>query len=157
MATAAAAAAGTALALYYYSRAGGAAAAEPRETHAGAGGFAPRSFMEDLYYLAEALKLAYGETLGRWRTADLLVGLVFLSRRPGAAHPAAGAAAAGRPYAPAEPGELARLERCFMYIMALRERAPPRTRAYLREKLGVGDGEILLAEVRAASGAAAGS
>jgi hypothetical protein len=174
MATATAAAAGTALALYYYSRGAGSGAAEPRETHAGAGGFAPRSFMvrhpprarplpaapdahapqptqEDLYYLAEALKLAYGETLGRWRTADLLVGLVFLARRTGGAHPAAGAAAAGRPYAPAESGELARLERCFMYIMALRERAPLRTRAYLREKLGLGDADVLRAEVSAAA------
>lgn len=149
MAAAAAAAAGTALALYYYSRGGG--AAEPRETHAGAH-FAPRSFVEDLYYLAEALKLAYGETLGRWRTADLLVGLVVLARRPGAEHPCAGAAAAGRRYAPAEPGELARLERCFMYIMALRERAPARTRAYLREKLGLADAHVLRAEVRAVGG-----
>ena len=31
------------------------------------------------------LRYTYGETLGRWRTADLLIGLAYLCRKVGAA------------------------------------------------------------------------
>ena len=39
----------------------------------------------------------YGETLGRWRTADLLIGLAYLAKREGEGHPVADIAAQGRP------------------------------------------------------------
>lgn len=34
-------------------------------------------------------RFAYGETLGRWRTADLLIGLAYLARREKQEHPVA--------------------------------------------------------------------
>ena len=37
----------------------------------------------------------YGETLGRWRTADLLIGLAYLARRENVEHPVADIARAG--------------------------------------------------------------
>lgn len=39
----------------------------------------------------------YGETLGRWRTADLLIGLAYLARREQQEHPVADIARHGRP------------------------------------------------------------
>ena len=41
----------------------------------------------------------YGETLGTWRTADLLIGLAYLARRyPPGGSPLGDVAAAARPY-----------------------------------------------------------
>ena len=37
----------------------------------------------------------YGETLGRWRTADLLIGLAYLARREREEHPIADIAGCG--------------------------------------------------------------
>ena len=37
----------------------------------------------------------YGETLGRWRTADLLIGLAYLARRENVEHPVADIARTG--------------------------------------------------------------
>ena len=42
-------------------------------------------------------RFMYGETLGRWRTADLLIGLAYLAKREGEGHPVADIAAQGRP------------------------------------------------------------
>lgn len=55
MATGAVVAAGSALALYYVSRRGGVCGGEPLETHRGVH-FAPTSFLDDLYFLAEGLR-----------------------------------------------------------------------------------------------------
>ena len=38
----------------------------------------------------------YGETLGRWRTADLLIGLAYLAQRESDEHPCADIAEHGR-------------------------------------------------------------
>lgn len=48
-----------------------------------------------LSFLSAALlplpgRYTYGETLGRWRTADLLIGLAYLCRRDPDTHPIAG-------------------------------------------------------------------
>ena len=39
----------------------------------------------------------YSEILGRWRTADLLIGLAYLARREGQEHPVADIAAKAQP------------------------------------------------------------
>ena len=39
----------------------------------------------------------YSESLGRWRTADLLIGLAYLARREGEEHPVADIAATAQP------------------------------------------------------------
>ncbi len=39
----------------------------------------------------------YSESLGRWRTADLLIGLAYLARREGQEHPVADIAAKAKP------------------------------------------------------------
>lgn len=39
----------------------------------------------------------YGETLGKWRTADLLIGLAYLARKDGVDHPVADIARVGVP------------------------------------------------------------
>lgn len=44
-----------------------------------------------------ASRYTYGETLGRWRTADLLIGLAYLARKEGTEHAAADIAAQARP------------------------------------------------------------
>lgn len=39
----------------------------------------------------------YSESLGRWRTADLLIGLAYLARQDGQEHPVADIARQARP------------------------------------------------------------
>lgn len=39
----------------------------------------------------------YGETLGKWRSADLLIGLAYLARKDAAEHPVADIAKLGLP------------------------------------------------------------
>ncbi len=39
----------------------------------------------------------YSESLGRWRTADLLIGLAYLARRDGEEHPVADIASKAKP------------------------------------------------------------
>ena len=41
----------------------------------------------------------YGETLGRWRSADLLIGLAFMARREVDERPVGDIAAQGLPFA----------------------------------------------------------
>jgi hypothetical protein len=86
------AALGTALGVYFYSRSksgGEEEACVPKDTHVNSHS-APQSLWDELYFFAEGLKYTYGETLGRWRTADLLIGLVSnrviirVARRTGA-------------------------------------------------------------------------
>eukprot|EP00204_Picochlorum_oklahomense_P003063 CAMPEP_0118801028 /NCGR_PEP_ID=MMETSP1161-20130426/2718_1 /TAXON_ID=249345 /ORGANISM="Picochlorum oklahomensis, Strain CCMP2329" /LENGTH=85 /DNA_ID=CAMNT_0006728915 /DNA_START=18 /DNA_END=272 /DNA_ORIENTATION=+ len=85
MTTLSLAAAGTAVALYYYSNSRD-GRQEEFETHANAYR-APKSFFEDLYFFAEALRYMYGETLYKWKTADLLLGLYYLCSRTPEVHP----------------------------------------------------------------------
>ncbi|KAK9793715.1 hypothetical protein WJX73_006410 [Symbiochloris irregularis] len=106
---AAVAAAGAAVVLYFYSqrsnrntlcgfgggerqalRSFGANPARFRDAHQ-----APSTWLEALYFFAEALRYMYGETLGRWRTADLLIGLVYLARKEREEHPVADIAKQG--------------------------------------------------------------
>lgn len=47
----------------------------------------------------------YGETLGRWRTADLLIGLAYLARREPQESPVADIAKAARPLGQGVPVE----------------------------------------------------
>jgi hypothetical protein len=102
-------------------------------------------------------RYTYGETFGRWRTVDLLVGLSYLSRKETEEHPVADIARHGNVYAldtvGAERQEslafLARLERFFRYCSGLRERRPIFQRRYLIEILGIPDKDILLQELRA--------
>jgi hypothetical protein len=105
----------------------------------------PTSAADALTFFAEALRYTYRETLGRWRLADLLVGLAYLSRRGGgggegceaADHPAAAVAAAGgAPAGSAGPeatcpaaaadlmARLAAVRRAMCYCRALRQRSP---------------------------------
>lgn len=156
MATGAVVAAGSALALYYVSRRGGVCGGEPLETHRGVH-FAPTSFLDDLYFLAEGLRYTYGETLGRWRTADLLIGLAYLCRKDPEEHPVADIARQGRPFGqglspqqwPAALVELRQLERFFRYCSGLRERRPLPQRHYFRRVLDVTDEDLLAQELRA--------
>ncbi|PSC74205.1 lipase class 3 family isoform B [Micractinium conductrix] len=159
MAASAVAAAGTAAALYYIGRRGGVCGDvrdAPRETHANVH-FAPTSFLEDLYFLAEGLRYTYGETLGRWRTADLLIGLAYLCRKDPEEHPVADIAQLGHPFGqgvapedwPAALIELRELERYFRYCSGLRERRPLQQRHYFRRVLDVTDEDLLAQELRA--------
>ena len=61
--------------------------------------------------MGNRVRYLHGETLGRWRTADLLIGLVYLSQRGYGDSPAAHLATQGRVIgldldadAPKEPG-----------------------------------------------------
>ena len=93
-------------------------------------------------------RYTYGETLGRWRTADLLIGLVYLSRKEPEEHPVADIARLGTPFAAGLAGaeraaaleELARIKRFFKYCVGLRERRPLHQRKYIKDALGLGAG-----------------
>lgn len=84
---------GTAVALYYYSNGSSSTKYSDeddgnyyRETHATAYR-APKSFFEDLYFFVEGLRYMYGETLYKWKTADLLLGLYYLCSKNSAVYP----------------------------------------------------------------------
>lgn len=81
---------GTAVALYYYSNSSKKDGREDnayyRETHESAYR-APTSFFEDLYFFVEGLRYMYGETLYKWKTADLLFGLYYLCSKNSAVYP----------------------------------------------------------------------
>lgn len=47
----------------------------------------------------------YGETLGRWRSADLLIGLAFMARREADDRPIGDIAAQGLPFADGLQGQ----------------------------------------------------
>ena len=128
------AAAGAAVALYFsYNRATTApgvgeasldAPSTPTTVHFKDAHQAPNTYLESLYFFAEALRYSflqvleiptkhraplqidpsckcprymYSESLGRWRTADLLIGLAYLARREGQEHPVADIAAKAQP------------------------------------------------------------
>lgn len=90
-------------------------------------------------------RYTYGETLGRWRTADLLIGLAYLCRKDLENHPVEEIARLGRPFARGLTGtaraealaELARIERFFRYCSGLRERRPLHQRKYVHQVLRI--------------------
>jgi hypothetical protein len=157
MATATVAAAGTALAVYYYYAQRAEASRSIEDTRFAGASFAPRTFLEDLYFFAEGLRYFHSETLGRWRTHDLLIGLVYLSRKNGEEHPVADIARQGRVYAADLVGaareaameELRVIERVFRYCSGLRERRPIFQRRYLVEVLNIPEADVLRQELRA--------
>lgn len=76
----------------------------------------------------------YGETLGRWRTADLLIGLAYLARQGGEEHPCADVAALGRPMGTGQGPE----QRAAALVGArmMRSQAPSLTREALLLQVG---------------------
>ncbi|KAL6784898.1 hypothetical protein ACKKBG_A01585 [Auxenochlorella protothecoides x Auxenochlorella symbiontica] len=158
MSVTAVAAAGTAVALWLYKRRQTELEWEEREyaTHTGAHQ-APQTFMEDLYYFAEGLRYTYSETLGRWGTADLLIGLTYLCRKNPPEHVTTDIARAGQPYgrgadtaaAAASLRELREIRRVFQYCVGMRERRPGPQREYFATALGIGPEAILAQETRA--------
>ncbi|GIL58723.1 hypothetical protein Vafri_13716 [Volvox africanus] len=58
---------------------------------------APSNWGEALYHVKEVLRYMYNETLGRWHTIDLFVGLAYLSHRETIEYPAADIVAKGTP------------------------------------------------------------
>ena len=103
----------------------------------------PASTTDSLWFFAEALRYTARETLGRWRTVDLLVGIAYLSSRNGTGGEgdsdqasAAIAASGGAPAGSAGPeatcpsaaadlmARLAAVRRVMLYCRALRQRSP---------------------------------
>lgn len=92
---------GTAVALYFYSNGSRSAGSNRgddgdddgtlyyRETHETAYR-APKSFFEDLYFFVEGLRYMYGETLYKWKTADLVFGLYYLCSKNSAVYSSGG-------------------------------------------------------------------
>ena len=68
----------------------------------------------------------YGETLGRWRTADLLIGLAYLAKREGEGHPVADIAAQGRPI-----GEGASEEQRLVLLVSVYSPLPEQAQAHV--------------------------
>ncbi len=109
------AAAGAAVALYFWARRNnsllcgfaspsteGAVALPLSGRHFRGAHKPPNGTLDALYFLAEALRYTWGETLGRWSAADLLIGLVYLSRRSSGAQ-LADVAQHGQPVGPGVP------------------------------------------------------
>ncbi|GIL77084.1 hypothetical protein Vretimale_3141 [Volvox reticuliferus] len=69
----------------------------PNETCRNAPDHAPSNWGEALYHVKEVLRYMYNETLGRWHTVDLFVGLAYLSHRETIEYPAADIVAKGTP------------------------------------------------------------
>jgi hypothetical protein len=159
---------GTALALYYYSH-GSENGSKRKDSNVGAGDAsslvdthlslyrAPTSFLEDLYFFVEGLRFFYGETLLKWKTADLLFGLYYLcqSNGPMSASQLADIGAAGTPFGlealasgdaariEANRVFLQRMERCFRYNSCLRERRPTYRKRRILQKMDIEEGDFL--------------
>ncbi|KAK9825386.1 hypothetical protein WJX81_007825 [Elliptochloris bilobata] len=152
------AAAGAAVALYFWARrnnsllcgfagpSAGAAATLPLSGRHRA----PNGTLDALYFLAEALRYTWGETLGRWSAADLLIGLVYLARRSTGGQ-LADVARHGQPaglHASASERaalvtELRAVQRLMAYCRALRQPAA------LRQRMAIEAGDLLLQAPRA--------
>jgi hypothetical protein len=159
---------GTALALYYHSKSTGSSrtyrkdSGDSGESRGGDGEDvvynthlslyrAPTSFFEDLYFFVEGLRFFYGETLYKWKTADLLIGLYYLCQNSGPEQ-LADVGRSGRVFAleDVDAGEieanrlfLRRLERCFRYNSCLRERRPMYRKRRILQKMGISNEDIL--------------
>ncbi|GAB4813184.1 hypothetical protein N2152v2_000230 [Parachlorella kessleri] len=117
-----------------------------------------------VYYFAKGCKAldedapvyTYGETLGRWRTADLLIGLAYLSRKEAQEHPAADIARQARPLGEGmsleqleeSMAELEVVERFMRYCFVMRERKM-QTQRDMFASLGIGPVDLLMHEMRA--------
>ncbi len=88
----------------------------------------------------------YGETLGRWRAPDLLVGLAYLARKDGEVHVAEDIAKQGRLYGEglnaeqraAALQEIDVIQRFMRYCSCLRERRGAQQRDLFKSLLGIG-------------------
>ncbi|DBA73228.1 TPA: hypothetical protein ACH3X1_011294 [Trebouxia sp. C0004] len=118
---------------------------------------APNTWLEALYFFAEALRYMYSESLGRWRTADLLIGLAYLARREGQEHPVADIAAKAKPigFGDVKPAhqahvleEMRHIQRFMGYCLALRERRLAGQQAVF-SSLGIEQQDVLMQEPRA--------
>eukprot|EP00208_Stichococcus_sp_RCC1054_P008688 CAMPEP_0206152198 /NCGR_PEP_ID=MMETSP1473-20131121/39206_1 /ASSEMBLY_ACC=CAM_ASM_001109 /TAXON_ID=1461547 /ORGANISM="Stichococcus sp, Strain RCC1054" /LENGTH=723 /DNA_ID=CAMNT_0053549757 /DNA_START=675 /DNA_END=2843 /DNA_ORIENTATION=+ len=153
------AAAGVAVAMYLYSRRRGGACGPGeagaverfrQQTHA------PSTWLEAVYYSAEAIRHVYGETLGTWRTADLLIGLAYLARRdPPGGSVLHDIATAGVPYGANLHGEerqtakeeLHLFQHCMAFGLALRQLRPARQLEVLRSQ-GFVENDFLVVQQR---------
>ena len=154
---------GTALALYYYSNTSSAKRKNSNvpspsiiDTHLSLYR-APTSFFEDLYFFVEGLRFFYGETLFKWKTADLLFGLYYLCQSNGAMSVTqlsdvgqAGtvfgleAVAAGDEERVRENTLfLQRMDRCFRYNSCLRERRPMYRKRRILQKMNIDERDFL--------------
>jgi len=158
MATLIAAAVGTAAAVYAYRQAYGPALDPDRPTvlsHTNQHK-APDSWVEALYFFTETMRYAYSETLGRWQTADLLLGLLYLSRREGEGHPAADIVSQGTAV---EPGIVSQVQMAaaleevgvLKRILALCcvQRLKHSQQAAAWKELGIGEADVLQRHPRA--------
>lgn len=104
-----------------------------------------------------SIRYTYSETLGRWGTADLLIGLTYLCRKNPPEHVTTDIARAGQPYGrsadtaatAASLRELREIRRVFQYCVGMRERRPGPQREYFATALGIGPEAILAQETRA--------
>jgi len=106
-----------------------------------------------------ARRYTYGETIYKWRTADLLIGLAYLcSKEPDPNdHPLTDIGRYGQVYGRGLPINqreksmefLDVLERSFRYCSGLRERRPVFQRRYMMEVMDIEEADILRQEVRA--------
>ncbi|EIE19233.1 alpha/beta-hydrolase [Coccomyxa subellipsoidea C-169] len=145
------AAVGASVAVYFFSRRitacgfGGATDGNPIPGVRTSGAFqnahkAPNNWLEALFFFAEALRFMYGETLGKWRTADLLIGLAYLAQRGTEEHPASDIAEHGeivglglsQDERSSLVVELRTVQRYMRYCRALRERHASAQAAVLR-------------------------
>lgn len=93
----------------------------------------------------------YGETLGKWRTADLLIGLAYLARRESDEHPCSHVAQRGTPLGhgmsvaecQAALDEMRVIQRFMKYCVAMRERrAAVKQRMMSNIGIGVCEGGV---------------
>ncbi|GLC75379.1 hypothetical protein PLESTF_001630500 [Pleodorina starrii] len=118
----------------------------PLEAHRNAPDHAPSNWGEALFHVKEVLRYMYNETLGRWHTIDLFVGLAYLSHREALEYPAADIAASGNPVE-LGPGssvteqiklilELQEARRYMLYCKGLKLRREEMQARFWREHLG---------------------
>ena len=155
---------GTAMALWYYSTT--ASTSKRKNSNEPASSIidthlslyrAPTSFFEDLYFFVEGLRFFYGETLFKWKTADLLFGLYYLCQANGPMSTAqlgdvgsAGTVFGLEAVAAGDEEQvrintifLQRMDRCFRYNSCLRERRPVYRKRRILQKMGIDERDFL--------------
>ena len=156
---------GTAMALYYYSTTAS-STSERKNSNEPASSIidthlslyrAPTSFFEDLYFFVEGLRFFYGETLFKWKTADLLFGLYYLCQANGPMSTAqlgdvgsAGTVFGLEAVAAGDEEQvrtntifLQRMDRCLRYNSCLRERRPVYRKRRILQKMGIDERDFL--------------
>ena len=104
-----------------------------------------------------ACRYTYGETIYKWRTADLLIGLAYLCSKEPEEHPLVDVGFQGHVFGEGYEGYerenavkfLDRVERAFKYCSGLRERRPIFQKRYMVEVMDIPEGDVLKQEVRA--------